>query len=151
MVTDVGSQSVAHALGIRGDGRIVVTGSMRGGATTDVVVLRYDTGGGLDPSFGPVGTTPAGIVITDTEVPRSALVSATFDGALDSFTLVVVTAKGKAVDGTTTCDAPCTTVTPTRRLPARSTATATVTGTAAGGTTTHSWTFITAKKGGKPT
>ena len=64
-VTPVGNTSTAHAAAIGIDGSIVVAGSMRGGSTTDIVVVRYDASGAPDPTFGPVGTTRAGVVITD--------------------------------------------------------------------------------------
>jgi uncharacterized delta-60 repeat protein len=63
VVTAVGS-STAHAVAIQADGRIVVAGSMRN-FNIDIVVLRYKPDGGLDRSFGPVGTTRPGTVITD--------------------------------------------------------------------------------------
>ena len=64
VVTTVGSNSAADAVAIQGDGRIVVTGRTLG-FNTDIVVLRYTPDGGLDGSFGPVGTTRPGTVITD--------------------------------------------------------------------------------------
>jgi uncharacterized delta-60 repeat protein len=64
VVTTVGFGGSLDAVAIQADGRIVVAGRTSG-FNTDIVVLRYTPDGGLDGSFGPVGTTRPGTVITD--------------------------------------------------------------------------------------
>ena len=85
-------------------------------------------------------------------VPIGATVSATFDAQLETFALTLTSDRGRSVAGVASCNSPCTTVTftPQRELAGRTTYTALVTATGTGGTTTHTWTFTTGRKGGKP-
>lgn len=67
VVTDVGSSSVYFAVAIGPDGRIVATGRTQAG-NFEMLVVRYHPSGALDGSFGPVGTTRGGIVITSVSI-----------------------------------------------------------------------------------
>ena len=101
------------------------------------------------PAPAVVTTTPAdGAVGASGETS----VSATFDIQLDTFALTLTSDRGRAVAGVATCDSPCTTVTftPARALAGRTTYTALATATNTGGATTHTWTFTTERRGGKP-
>jgi uncharacterized delta-60 repeat protein len=59
VLTNVHNDDDGEALAVQADGKIVVAGSSSGG--TDVAVVRYDTDGTLDTSFGGGD----GIVVTD--------------------------------------------------------------------------------------
>lgn len=63
VITQVGSgDDVAYALAIQGDGKIVVAGPCLVGGVFQFGVVRYNSNGSLDPSFGTGGkvTTPVG-------------------------------------------------------------------------------------------
>jgi uncharacterized delta-60 repeat protein len=47
-----GADDIAYGVAIQGDGKIVVAGSSAGVATDDFALVRYDSGGALDSSFG---------------------------------------------------------------------------------------------------
>ena len=57
VITPVGpaSSDRARAVAIDGSGRIVVAGSTTAGKDQDVLLLRYDAKGVLDPTFGNKG------------------------------------------------------------------------------------------------
>src|SRR3954465_6604932 len=59
VLTNVAAEDGGGAVGIQGDGKIVVAGGSSGG--TDVAVVRYNADGSLDTSFGGGG----GLVIPD--------------------------------------------------------------------------------------
>jgi len=59
VLTDVAGDDSGEAVAVQADGKIVVVGSSSGG--TDVALVRYNTDGSLDTSFGGGD----GIVITD--------------------------------------------------------------------------------------
>ncbi len=55
-----GTNTLANAMALQSDGKIVVTGSAHvtvGGAATQLAVARYTTDGALDPTFGTGGST----------------------------------------------------------------------------------------------
>ena len=53
MTTDVGAQHDAvNSLALQPDGKIVAAGVADNGPAANFVVVRYDTGGTLDPGFG---------------------------------------------------------------------------------------------------
>jgi uncharacterized delta-60 repeat protein len=63
VTTPVGSgKDQAHAIGIQPDGRIVAAGSSDNGSKYNFALVRYNTNGTLDTSFGTSGivTTPVG-------------------------------------------------------------------------------------------
>jgi uncharacterized delta-60 repeat protein len=63
VITSMGSgYDIAYALGIQSDGRIVVAGSSYNGSNYDFALVRYNTDGSLDTTFGIKGivTTPIG-------------------------------------------------------------------------------------------
>ena len=63
VTTPVGSgNAIANALGIQSDGRIVAAGSFYNGSNDNFAVVRYNTDGSLDTTFGTGGivTTPMG-------------------------------------------------------------------------------------------
>src|SRR5262245_58152539 len=59
VLTNVHNDDSGEAVAVQADGKIVVVGSSSGG--TDIAVVRYDTDGSLDTSFGGGD----GIVTTD--------------------------------------------------------------------------------------
>jgi uncharacterized delta-60 repeat protein len=61
VVTDfAGSDDVGYGLGLQSDGKIVVSGSTGNGSNRDFALVRYNTDGSLDTSFGGTGK-----VVTD--------------------------------------------------------------------------------------
>lgn len=62
MITVGSSEDVARSIVIQGDGRIVVAGDYFSGLNYDFAMVRLDSNGALDPSFGVGGkvTTPIG-------------------------------------------------------------------------------------------
>ena len=78
LVTVAGGASTASALAVQADGKLLIGGS----ANNAAVLLRLDTGGTLDASFGT-----AGVVTSD------------FSGSLDLFTSLLVQPDGKIVAG----------------------------------------------------
>ena len=50
-----GNNDEGHAIALQGDGRIVVAGSTYNGTTADLLVVRYNTDGSLDTTFGTSG------------------------------------------------------------------------------------------------
>src|SRR6185503_10584553 len=73
VLTDPEATSVVHQL----DGKIVVAGSALNGSTYDFVLVRYDTNGALDPSFGGTGIVTTAVGAGDDEV--DALIQQTDD------------------------------------------------------------------------
>ena len=55
VMTTVGTSSYATSVGIQTDGKIVVAGSARNGSFFDFAVVRYNSNGVLDNSFGSGG------------------------------------------------------------------------------------------------
>lgn len=53
--TTIGSSSVAHAMTMQPDGRLVLAGQFRGGSITFLIVLRYGADGSTDTSFAGSG------------------------------------------------------------------------------------------------
>jgi uncharacterized delta-60 repeat protein len=61
-VTDINGNDIANKVAITSTGQIVVAGaSNQGGSSADYALVRYTSGGSLDGTFNPTGTTP-GIV-----------------------------------------------------------------------------------------
>jgi len=63
VTTSVGSgNAIANALGIQSDGRILAAGSFYNGSNDNFALVRYNTDGSLDTTFGTGGivTTPVG-------------------------------------------------------------------------------------------
>ncbi len=58
----IGSYDFANTIAIQGDGKIVVAGYSSNGSNNDFAIVRYNTDGSLDTSFGSDGkvTTPIG-------------------------------------------------------------------------------------------
>ena len=58
-ITDIGTNTIDDARGIalQSDGKILVAGTTTTGSTSDFVVVRYNTDGILDPTFGTDGKT----------------------------------------------------------------------------------------------
>jgi uncharacterized delta-60 repeat protein len=77
-----GTSNMGNAVAIQSDGKILLAGSVRttSSATEDVIVLRFNTDGSLDATFGS-----GGHVTTD------------FNGADDSANAIAVQADGKIV------------------------------------------------------
>jgi len=66
VTTDINSSAdTATAVAIQPDGKIVVAGFVTGGATADFAVVRYNTDGGLDSSFGTGGKVTTDIGSSD--------------------------------------------------------------------------------------
>jgi uncharacterized delta-60 repeat protein len=64
VLTDAKGTSVVHQL----DDKIVVAGSASNGTSYDFVLVRYDTSGALDPSFGGTGIVTTAVGAGDDEV-----------------------------------------------------------------------------------
>ena len=63
VTTPIGSgNAIANAIGIQSDGRIVAAGSFHNGSNDNFALVRYNTNGSLDSTFGTGGivTTPVG-------------------------------------------------------------------------------------------
>jgi len=62
VTTPIGNSNDASALGIQSDGKIVVAGGSSNGSNYDFALVRYNTNGSLDTSFGTGGivNTPVG-------------------------------------------------------------------------------------------
>ncbi len=52
VLTQVGAPSRANAMVIQKDNKIVVAGTVNSGNRTDMIIVRYNANGTLDPSFG---------------------------------------------------------------------------------------------------
>jgi len=79
VTTDFGSDDSAYSVAIQADGKIVAAGSSGAGFITDFALVRYNTDGSLDTSFGGTGK-----VTTDI-------------GSYDSATSVAIQANGRIV------------------------------------------------------
>ena len=55
VITSFGSNAVAQSVAIQSDGKIVAVGSSGGGFANDFALVRYNTDGTLDTSFGSAG------------------------------------------------------------------------------------------------
>ncbi len=51
-MTALGEVTIANAVALQPDGRILVSGDTASGGSGDFAIFRYDAGGTLDPSFG---------------------------------------------------------------------------------------------------
>ena len=83
--TPIGSDSIAHAVAIQADQKIIAIGTAKIGFTNDFAVARYSADGSLDPTFGS-----GGIVTT-------SVGSGNYDWDDDRAYAVVVQADGKIV------------------------------------------------------
>ncbi|HWR88775.1 MAG TPA: hypothetical protein VN260_00820, partial [Dissulfurispiraceae bacterium] len=54
-----------NAVAVQDDGGIIVAGTIKSGGTSDVLILRYDSSGVLDPSFGSKGAVTYGLPARD--------------------------------------------------------------------------------------
>src|SRR5262245_22188304 len=91
VLTNVHNDDDGEAVAVQADGKIVVVGSSSGG--TDIAVVRYDTDGSLDTSFGGGD----GIVVTDVNGDDAAYSVAiqtdqkiVVGGTIDGFTQAVL-------------------------------------------------------------
>jgi uncharacterized delta-60 repeat protein len=55
VITDFGKNEVANDLAIQADGKIILAGKSEGGGGSDLLLVRYNNNGTLDPSFGDGG------------------------------------------------------------------------------------------------
>jgi uncharacterized delta-60 repeat protein len=55
VTTSIGTVAIGHSVAIQLDGKIVVAGSSYSGTTVDLTLIRYNTDGSLDNSFGIAG------------------------------------------------------------------------------------------------
>jgi uncharacterized delta-60 repeat protein len=62
---DTGSNEYANALALQPDGKIVVAGNLCDGMTNEVLVLRLNSNGSLDSTFGTGGAVRVGIGTND--------------------------------------------------------------------------------------
>ena len=76
VTTDLGGNDAANAVAIQGDGRIVVAGT----AAEHFVVVRYDSTGALDPSFGGDGSVST--TFTGENIENANSVSIQADGKI---------------------------------------------------------------------
>jgi uncharacterized delta-60 repeat protein len=53
--TDLGNQEVGKSIAVQPDGRIVIAGQIWDGHTNDFAIIRYNTDGSLDTTFGTDG------------------------------------------------------------------------------------------------
>ena len=89
VITPMGSgYDIANALGLQSDGRIVVAGSSYNGSNYDFALVRYNTNGSLDTTFGTGGIVTTLIGVGDSEVLALGIQS---DGR--------IVAAGKSPDG----------------------------------------------------
>jgi uncharacterized delta-60 repeat protein len=106
VTTVIGSSSVATAVAIQSDGKIVAAGYSRIGSTHDFALVRYTTSGALDPTFGEAGVVTtaigsgddaaAGVAIqTDVKIVAAGYAS---NRTNDDFALVRYTSAG-VLDG----------------------------------------------------
>jgi uncharacterized delta-60 repeat protein len=78
VTTDLGSNDVARALVIQGDGRIVVAGNSGTPSSSRFALVRYNTNGTLDGGFGSGGT----VFTTFTGADRANALVVQSDGRL---------------------------------------------------------------------
>jgi uncharacterized delta-60 repeat protein len=103
-----GFQDIANAVVLQSDGKIVISGSAwKADGTTDIAVARFNSSGGIDPSFGDAGKVTvdleggadfaqsmaiaadgdlilAGGTIDGSGVTKAVLISLNDDGSLDT-------------------------------------------------------------------
>ncbi|MRR16466.1 MAG: hypothetical protein EG826_08435 [Deltaproteobacteria bacterium] len=103
VTTPIGSgNDVARAAAIQADGKIVVAGYYEAGAFNKIAVVRYNTNGSLDSTFGAGGivTTPIGsnndfaYAVAVQSDGKIVVAGSSNDGAKDLFALVRYTAVG---------------------------------------------------------
>jgi uncharacterized delta-60 repeat protein len=61
VVTDISSRDVAKSLAIQSDGKFLVAGESYNGTDSDFTVVRYNTNGSIDSSFGSAGVFSLGL------------------------------------------------------------------------------------------
>lgn len=64
----VGTNSIANAMGVQPDGKIVLAGDNRGAAPTGFALARFNTNGSPDPSFGTAGAVVTAVDGTNSTV-----------------------------------------------------------------------------------
>src|SRR5579859_2206344 len=55
VITDLGQTDILYAMAIQTDGKIVAVGITQNTTNTDIALVRYNTSGALDSSFGVGG------------------------------------------------------------------------------------------------
>ncbi len=97
VTTDIGGNAdEAHAVAIQGDGKIVAVGYSYNGTKDDFALVRYNTDGSLDTTFGTSGTVTTAIGSGDDRAYAVAIqsdgkivaVGYSYNGTKDDFALV---------------------------------------------------------------
>ena len=73
VTTSIGEWDGAYSIAIQTDGKIVVTGTTLNGSDFDIVLIRYNTNGSLDGTFGTGGIVTTSIGSGDDVVYSIAL------------------------------------------------------------------------------
>jgi uncharacterized delta-60 repeat protein len=68
-----GSDDIAYAMGIQSDGKIVVAGTTSGASSSDAALVRYNSNGTLDNTFGSVGIVTKDISVSDDYITSLAI------------------------------------------------------------------------------
>jgi uncharacterized delta-60 repeat protein len=90
VITDLGQNETGNAVAIQTDGKIILAGKRDSGTASDFLLVRYNSNGSLDTSFGDSGK-----IISDLEGNSDAAVDVTLQG--DGKTLAVGSKDGDAV------------------------------------------------------
>lgn len=104
VTTAIGTSSGAAGIALQPDGKFVVVGFARIGASTDFALARYNADGSLDPNFGVNGTATTGFGTGNDYILAVALqpdgklavagISRNSPGELDTFALARYTPNG---------------------------------------------------------
>jgi uncharacterized delta-60 repeat protein len=90
VITDLGGEDIPRDVALQSDGKIVVAGEGIGGASSDFAVVRYNSNGSVDLSFGSAGR-----------------VGTNFFGGDDFAASVAIQPDGKIIVAGGACDARC--------------------------------------------
>jgi len=90
VITDLGQNETGNAVAIQTDGKIILAGKRDSGTASDFLLVRYNSNGSLDTSFGDGGK-----IISDLEGNSDAAVDVTLQG--DGKILAVGSKDGDAV------------------------------------------------------
>lgn len=55
VITDLGQNEVGNDLAVQSDGKLIVAGKIYSGTASDFLLVRYNSNGSLDPTFGDAG------------------------------------------------------------------------------------------------
>ena len=90
VITDLGQNETGNAVAIQTDGKIILAGKRDSGTASDFLLVRYNSNGSLDTSFGDGGK-----IISDLEGNSDAAVDVTLQG--DGKILAAGSKDGEAV------------------------------------------------------